>query len=54
MTDFDKKFIEKATNFSRWDYQKIDVLISIADTSNAKQELRIIRHELYESVRETI
>lgn len=54
MTDFDKKLIEKANNFRRWDYRYIDVLISIADTDEAKEQLRNIRWELYDSVQETL
>lgn len=54
MTDFDKKLIEKANNISRWNYRYIDVLISIADTAEAKERLTNIRWELYDSVRETL
>ena len=54
MTDFDKKLIEKAEKFSRWDYRKIDILIMIADTKEAKGKLSNIRWELYDLVQETI
>ncbi len=54
MTDFDKKLIEKANAISRWNYRDIDVLISIADTSEAKKCLTNIRWELYDSVHETL
>ena len=36
MTDFDKQLIEKAEKISRWHYRDIDVLISIADTREAR------------------
>ena len=54
MTDFDKKLIEKANGFRRWDYRDIDVLISIADTDEARQRLTIIRWELYDLVQESL
>lgn len=54
MTDFDKKLIEKAQNFRRWDYRDIDVLISIADTEEARKQLNNIRWELYDLVKETL
>lgn len=54
MTDFDKKLIEKADKFSRWNYRDIDILISIADTDEARERLKIIRWELYDSVQETL
>lgn len=54
MTDFDKKLIEKASKFRRWDYRSIDVLISIADTDEGRQQLTNIRWELYDSVQETL
>lgn len=54
MTDFDKQLIEKAQRFRRWDYRNIDVLISIADTDEARKELNAIRWELYDLVKETI
>lgn len=54
MTDFDKKLIEKANGFRRWDYRSIDVLISIADTEEARKWLTDIRWELYDLVKETL
>ena len=54
MTDFDKKLIEKANGFRRWDYRSIDVLISIADTDGARKQLTNIRWELYDLVQETL
>ena len=54
MTDFDKKLIEKANGFRRWDYRDIDVLISIADTDEARQRLTKIRWELYDLVQESL
>lgn len=54
MTDFDKKLIEKAIGFRRWDYRNIDILISIADTEEARERLTNIRCELYDSVQETL
>lgn len=54
MTDFDKKLIEKAGSFRRWDYRKIDTLISIADTEEARQRLRSLRWELYDLIKETL
>lgn len=54
MTDFDKKLIEKANNISRWKYRDIDVLISIADTAEAKKRLGIIKLELHDLVLESL
>lgn len=54
MTDFDKKLIEKADKFSRWNYRDIDVLIAIADTKEAQERLYNIRCELYDLVQETL
>ena len=54
MTDFDKKLIEKAEKFRRWDYRNIDVLISIADTAEAAERLFNLRWELYDLVKETL
>lgn len=54
MTDFDKKLIEKANAISRWNYRDIDVLISIADTAEAKIRLTNIRWELRQLVKETL
>lgn len=46
MTDFDKKLVEKADKFRRFDYPDIDVLIRIAETEEARDILRGIRIEL--------
>lgn len=54
MTDFDKKLIEKADKFRRWDYRDIDVLVAIADTDEARQRLINIKWELYDLVKETL
>lgn len=54
MTDFDKKLIKKANGLCRWDYRNSDVLVSIADTEEAREQLRILRWELYDSVHETL
>ena len=54
MTDFDKKLIEKADKFRRWDYRDIDVLVAIADTDEAKKRLINIKWELYDLVKETL
>lgn len=54
MTDFDKKLIEKANGFRRWDWRDIDVLIAVADTEEARGHLADIRHELYELTQETL
>lgn len=54
MTEFDKKLIEKANGFRRWDYRDIDVLISIADTEEARKRLTNIRWELHDLVKETL
>lgn len=54
MTDFDKKLIEKADRISRYRYRDINVLISIAESNEAKEQLREIRQDLYDSVRETL
>ena len=54
MTDFDKKLIAKADAFSRWDYRDIDVLIAIADTTEAREKLTEIRRLLYDHVQETL
>lgn len=54
MTEFDKKLIEKAKSFPRFEYHKLDVLISIAETDQARKELSNIRWELYDLVLETI
>lgn len=54
MTDFDKKLIEKANGFRRWDYRNIDVLIAIADTEEGRKQLLAIRWDLYDLVKESI
>lgn len=54
MTDFDKKLIEKAHDTSRWNYRYFDMLISFADTDEARQILTRIRWDLYDSVQETL
>ena len=54
MTDFDKKLIEKANGLSRLDYRNIDVLISIADTEEARKRLTNIRWKLYDLLQETL
>ena len=54
MTDFDKTLIEKANKINRWKYRDIDVLISIADTAEARVELSIIRDDLHFLLQETL
>lgn len=54
MTDFDKKLIQKANRFNRWDYRDIDVLIAIADTKEASLQLSRIQTDLYCMVEETV
>lgn len=54
MTDFDKQLIEKAEKISRWHYRDIDVLISIADTREARDILSNIRECRRDSVIETL
>jgi len=54
MTDFDKKLIEKARTFSRYNYNHVDILAKIADTDEARKLLMDIRWELYDSVLETL
>lgn len=54
MTDFDKKLIEKANGFRRWDWRYIDALILIADTDEACKRLTEIQNCLYDLVQETI
>lgn len=46
MTDFDKKLVEKALRINRWYYRNINVLISIADTQEARERLTDIMYEL--------
>ncbi len=54
MTDFDKKLIEKAEKFSRWEYFDIRVLIDIADTECCKRQLSQIYCELADSAYESV
>lgn len=54
MTDFDKKLIEKAGTINRWNWRDIDILISIADTPEARAHLEDIRGELRNLVQETL
>lgn len=54
MTDFDKRLIEKANRFNRWDFRRIDVLISIADTKEGADRLYTIKMELRELAEESI
>lgn len=54
MTEFDKKLIEKANKFSRYDYNDVAVLMQISETKEARMKLNNIRCELRDLVRETI
>lgn len=54
MTDFDKKLIEKAKKISRFRYKDIDVLIDIADTEEARNELSNWQDMLYDLAYETL
>lgn len=54
MTDFDLRLIEKAGAIPRWDYLKIDALISFADTEEARVRLSGIRSQMLDTVMETI
>jgi hypothetical protein len=54
MTEFDKQLIKKAETFRCWNYRDIDVLISIADTKEAKDDLHDIRTDLYDLVMDTL
>lgn len=54
MTDFDKKLVEKADKFRRFDYPDIDVLIRIAETKEGRERLRQIALELYHATLETL
>lgn len=54
MTDFDKKLIEKADAIRRSHYRDVDVLISIADTDEARGRLTDIRWTLYDLLQETL
>ena len=54
MTEFDKKLIEKAGQISSFRYRDVSVLISIADTEQAKDRLSVIRQNHYELAHETL
>lgn len=54
MTEFDKQLIEKANNLRCWDYRYIDYIVILADTDEARRQLRQIRWELYDLTRETL
>lgn len=54
MTDFDKKLIEKASCFHCRDYEKIDVLIGIAETEEGRRELEALRWCCYDLTHETV
>lgn len=54
MTDFDRRLIEKAEDFRRYDYIRIDSLIMIADTPAARKRLHEIRAELHDLVLDTL
>lgn len=54
MTDFDLRLIEKGGAISRWDYLKIDALISFVDTEEARVRLTEIRRQMLDLVIETI
>ncbi|MBD5200753.1 MAG: hypothetical protein HDS85_01715 [Bacteroidales bacterium] len=54
MTEFDKKLIEKALHFRRYDYRDISVLMKIADTNEGCKRLNCIQMDLEDLVRETI
>ncbi len=54
MTEFDKKLIEKARKFRCWDYRDIDILISIAETKEGRQQLADIKYLLYGQRQETL
>lgn len=54
MTDFDKKLIEKATGFSRFNYWHINALIIIADSEQARMRLVEIRNDLMDSAQATL
>lgn len=53
MTDFDKKLVEKAKEFSRFDYWQVDTLINIADTEEGAKRLYYVRLELQDLMLET-
>ena len=48
MTDFDKRLIEKARDFKRWDYPDIRLLINLADTPEGRDKLWKIHDHLRE------
>ncbi len=52
MTDFDKKLIAKAEELDHWEYRKIDTLIQIADTKEAKDILNDIYYLLRDCTRD--
>ena len=54
MTDFDIKLIRKSDMISKWDYQHIDVLIKIADTTEAKEHLARIRQQLRDMAHDSL
>lgn len=54
MTEFDKRLLEKADTFRRWEWQSVDTLIKIADTAEAREQLACIRRQLRDLVRETV
>lgn len=54
MTDFDRRLIEKAKRFHRYDWDRIGVLMKVADTDEGRERLGDVRHELYELTRGTV
>lgn len=54
MTDFDHTLIKKAEKFRPWEYIDIDILMKIADTDEARDELLGIRMLLWELMQETL
>ena len=54
MTDFDKTLIDKAKQISRYHYRDINVLIGIADSNEAREQLAEIRRQKCDSVQETL
>lgn len=54
MTELDKKLIEAAQLIYRWKWRDISLLVSIADTEEARQRLTEIQNGLYDSTRETL
>lgn len=53
MTDFDRKLIEKANSYSRWNFRSVDSLIDQAETDEARMQLHYIRCELRDLAYET-